>query len=259
MTKLSRYILVCLLVAGRAVAAVPAIEDKAPKQEQARGDFWQTEKEGGCKAIPAADSTKLGLIRQMLTAGKPHAAIAYLDAAKIQAPQADLLRADGLRQTGRQDEAETLYRRLLKTCVAGYAYQGLGLSASKAGKMREAADDLKAASLALPIDAAIRNDYGYALMTLGDTQMALHEFLTAIELAPDNRLAANNLVMLLSRLGDADKAQAMAQRLGMTEATLLRLRQLAQQPQTNAAMTGDEIKTVVVDDAETPPHPEDPK
>lgn len=255
--KLSSSIVLSLFMAGSAVAAVPSIEDKAPKQ--ASGDFWQAEKEGGCKALQAADSTKLGLIRQMLTTGKPHAAIAYLDAAKIQAPQADLLRADGLRQTGRQDEAETLYRRLLKTCVAGYAYQGLGLSASKAGKTREAADDLKAASLALPIDAAIRNDYGYALMTLGDTQAALHEFLTAIELAPENRLAANNLVMLLSRLGDVDKAQAMAQRFGMTEATLERLRLLAQQPAANAAVDEDAIKAVVVEDAETLPKPEDSK
>src|SRR5688500_14326735 len=70
-----------------------------------------------CKAMPPADSTRLGIIQQMLAEGRPHAAIAHLDAARIEAPQSDLLRADGLRQTGRGKEASALYQKLLSSCV----------------------------------------------------------------------------------------------------------------------------------------------
>lgn len=188
--------------------------------------LWNSEK-NSCRELPPAASTRLGLIRQMLVAGKPHAAIAYLDAARIEAPQAELLRADGLRQTGREEEADRLYRKLLGSCVAGYAYQGLGLSASSAGRLREAVAHLKAASEALPVDPSVRNDYGYALMLAGDSKPAMHEFLTAIELAPSQRRAAHNLLLLLLRTGEENKATAFAEQYGIPAGELEEIRQMA--------------------------------
>lgn len=61
-----------------------------------------------CAEISTEEATRLGLIRQMLLEGKPHAAIAHLDAARIKNEQAELLRADALRQTGRVLQAENL-------------------------------------------------------------------------------------------------------------------------------------------------------
>lgn len=203
-------------------AATPA---DAPAKDK---DIWSNEKDA-CRELPPASSTRLGLIRQMLVAGKPHAAIAYLDASHITAPQADLLRADALRQTGRAAEADKVYRQLLGSCVKGYAYQGLGLSASAAGKTRDAVAQLQAASVALPVDPAVRNDYGYALMQAGNTQAALHEFLTAIELAPNQRRPARNLLLLLTRSGEDEKARAFAQQFGISDAELAGIRELAQQ------------------------------
>ncbi len=228
--------------ASAAWGAVPAPqEDGSAKRGQ---EVWSSGK-GGCRELPQADSARLGMIRQMLDAGKPHAAIAYLDAAHIVAPQASLLRADGLRETGREEEAVRLYRQLLGSCVAGYAYQGLGLTAGKAGNFKEAVMQLRAASNALPIDPAIRNDYGYALMSTGDDQAALHEFLTSIELAPGNLRAAHNLILLLTRRGENDKARAVAEQFGIAAGELSRLQQLAQQPQT-APAASPAAKTVAV-------------
>lgn len=187
-----------------------------------------------CKEMSAEDATKLGLIRQMLTEGKPHAAIAHLDAARISSPQADLLRADSLRQTGRAQQAATIYRRLQGSCVNGYAYQGLGLIASKAGDGQEAIRNLRTASEALPTEHTIRNDYGYALMMAGESQLAVHEFLTAIELAAGYRQPAHNLILLLYRNGEKDRAQAFASQFGILADDLAKLEKLAQLPLASA-------------------------
>jgi Flp pilus assembly protein TadD len=181
---------------------------------------------------PCADSTpeetaKLGLIQQMLTEGKPHAAIAHLDAAKIRNERAELLRAHGFRQTGRTQQAQIIYEQLVNSCVAGQAYRGLGLIASHTGNLKESLRYLKVASNALPTEYTIRNDYGYVLMQSGEIQPALHEFLTAVELAPDYKQAAHNLILLLYRQGDAAKAEAFAMQFGLVPEEMQQLKKLA--------------------------------
>lgn len=185
-----------------------------------------------CAAISSEEATRLGLIRQMLTEGKPHAAIAQLDASKIINEQVDLLRADGLRQTGRAFQAQAIYEQLVNSCVAGYAYRGLGLIADENGNLQDALRHLKAASNALPTEHTIRNDYGYVLMQSGDYEAALHEFLTAVELAPGYRQAANNLIMLLYQQGDTGKAEVFAKQFGVSTEEMQQLKILAQK-QTN--------------------------
>lgn len=198
-----------------------------------------------CDDMSSEDATKLGLIRQMLGEGRPHAAIAHLDAARISNPQADLLRADGLRQTGREIQAEAIYKRLQGSCVNGYAYQGLGLIASKAGDTQEAIRHLRTASEALPTEYTIRNDYGYALMMAGESQLAVHEFLTAIELADGYRQPAHNLILLLYRNGDIGKAQAFASQLGIGAEDLGKLEKMAQLPLTSAEINRDGLGRVL--------------
>jgi Flp pilus assembly protein TadD len=231
--------LLCLMLALSCHLAPAWAAPETSSSSSGEKSLWSNEK-NACRELPAAVSTRLGLIRQMLSAGKPHAAIAYLDAARLDVPQAQLLRADGLRQTGREAEADRIYRQLVKTCVAGYAYQGLGLSAGNAGKWSEAVSHLKAACAAQPIDAAVRNDYGFALMQAGDSNTALHEFLTAIELAPNQRRPAHNLLLLLSRTGEDDKAAAFAKQVGISADELEGIRKMATQqaPITDGPVTG---------------------
>lgn len=187
-----------------------------------------------CAEISQEDATRLGLIRQILTEGKPHAAIAHLDASKIKNEHAELLRADALRQTGRAAQAQATYERLVNSCVSGYAYRGLGLIASNAGNQQEALRYLKIASHALPTEHSIRNDYGYVLMQSGDHESAVHEFLTAVELAPDDRQAAHNLILLLYQQGDTAKAEAFAKQFGVVTEEIQQLKKLAQE--SNGAM-----------------------
>lgn len=182
-----------------------------------------------CAEISTEEATRLGLIRQMLTEGKPHAALAYLDAAKIKNEHAELLQADGLRQTGRALQAKAIYEQLVNSCVSGYAYRGLGLIASDTGNQQEALRHLKAASNALPTEHTIRNDYGYVLMQSGEHESALHEFLTAVELVPDYRQAAHNLILLLYQQGDTVKAEAFAKQFGVATDEMQQLKMLAQE------------------------------
>lgn len=190
-----------------------------------------------CTELPAEDATNLGLIRQMLANGKPHAALAFLDAGGIIHPQADVLRADSLRQSGRESQAAEIYRQLLNSCMSGYAYRGLGLIAANTGNIAEAVTHLRMASAALPTEHSIRNDYGYMLMLAGDNNAALHEFLTAVELVADYRQAAHNLLLLLYRNGDNQRAQAFAQQFGISAEELAHLQEMAHRPLPSANIT----------------------
>lgn len=179
-----------------------------------------------CPDISPEETTRLALIQQMLNEGKPHAAIAYLDAAKIKNAQGELLRAHGLRQTGRSSQAQVIYEQLVKTCVSGHAYRGLGLIASNAGNLPESLRYLKAASQILPTEYTIRNDLGYVLMQSGQPEPALHEFLTAVELAPDYRQAAHNLILLLYQQGDTSRAEIFAKKFGIEAEELQHLKSM---------------------------------
>jgi Flp pilus assembly protein TadD len=181
-----------------------------------------------CTETSPEETTRLGLIQQMLSEGKPHAAIAYLDAARIKSERAELLRANGLRQTGRAGQAQVIYQQLTNSCVSGQAYRGLGLIASNTGNLQESLRYLKAASDTLPTEHTIRNDYGYVLMRSGQNEPALHEFLTAVELAPDYRQAAHNLILLLYQQGDTVRAEAFARQFGVVAEEMQQLKKMTQ-------------------------------
>ncbi|MGP1717036.1 MAG: tetratricopeptide repeat protein [Methylophilus sp.] len=181
-----------------------------------------------CADLSPEETTRLALIQQMLAEGKPHAALAHLDAVKVKSERAELLRAHALRQTGRAPQAQVIYEQLASSCVSGHAYRGLGLIASQGGNLQEALRYLKAASNTLPTEHTIRNDYGYVLMQAGQNDPALHEFLTAVELAPDYRQAAHNLVLLLYKQGDIAKAEAFSRQFGLVEDEMQQLKKMTQ-------------------------------
>src|SRR5690606_4731670 len=101
----------------------------------------------------------------------------------------------------------------------------------------EAVTHLRMASAALPTEHSIRNDYGYMLMLAGDNNAALHEFLTAVELVADYRQAAHNLLLLLYRNGDDQRAQAFAQQFGISAEELAHLQEMAHRPLPSANIT----------------------
>ena len=227
-----KIITLLLVLAGVWIHGLPNAIAADTSTKTARLVKGSTDK--ACAELSPEESIRLGLIQQMIIEGKSHAAIAHLDASKIKNKQAELLRADGLRQTGRALQAQAIYEQLKNSCVSGYAYRGLGLIASETGDTQQALRHLKAASDALPTEHTIRNDYGFVLMQSGEHASALHEFLTAVELAPDYRQSAHNLILLLYQQGDSAKAEMFAKQFGVVADEMQQLRTLAQK--NNGAM-----------------------
>lgn len=172
---------------------------------------------------------RLDVVRKLMEQGRLYAALAHLDDLDTQAIQARYLRADILRRSERSIEARPIYKSLLSTCLKGEAHHGLGLIAGRNGQLNNAVDDLARAAQLLPVNARVRNDYGYALLLKGELEKAKREFLTALELDKEARLAETNLVILLLMQGEQQKAQAFARRVKMDKDTLAELQQQATQ------------------------------
>lgn len=174
-----------------------------------------------------ADNTRLTGVEQSINEGKYYAALAQLDALGSKAPSAQIARADALRRIERDVEARALYQGLLGSCVDGRAQHGLGLLAAKAGNLDAGLAYLRHARVALPMDARIRNDLGYAMLMAGDWDGAQFEFLTVLDLSPNDPLAGRNLLLLLLRQGKNEKALELAKGLGLAPAMISQLQQQA--------------------------------
>jgi len=181
------------------------------------------------RAAESGAVTRLAMIRKLQEEGHPYAALAHLDGAGVKGATADHLRADILRRTGQITQARTLYQGLLTTCMVGAGHHGLGLLAGEEGRLTESLDHLKQARRALPVDARIRNDLGYALLLSGDLEGAKPELLTAQDLDPEDRKAASNLLMLFDLQGDENRVAAIVQRYQIGPEELHRLRSEAGQ------------------------------
>lgn len=192
-----------------------------------------------CPEISPADNTQLEMIGRVVEENRPYAALAFLDASRLETPKADLLRASSLRQTNQLEAAAALYRKLIDSCVSGFAYQGLGLIYNQRGQNEAAAKSLALAAKLIPVDSTIRADYGYALAVLGQHDAALKEYLTAIELNNKNQRAINNLLLLMLQTGQQDKALQLAKSFGMTAADLERLKPGSQPDGSGPAQAAD--------------------
>lgn len=157
-----------------------------------------------------------------------YAALAHLDAFDQKWPdnrQAQLLRADALRQTGSLDEAAVIYERLTGKNPMPRALHGLGLIAVSKGQHEAGERLLIQANRLAPIDTRILNDLGYVQMQAGRYGPARTNLAKAFELDAGNAQAGANLALLYLLLGEAGQAERMMERLGMTDAQRAQLRE----------------------------------
>lgn len=169
------------------------------------------------------------LIRGMMEQGNYYAALAHIQEQQRQqgnTPQLRYLEAEARRQLGQHEAAESLYRGLLRTPMAGQAYHGLGLLYAP-GDLGRAIEFLQEGVKKRPTDAQLRNDLGYALTRAGRYGPALAELATAVELDPGSVKARNNLVVLLMLSGDEAGVKRIVRETGMTADALARLRKQA--------------------------------
>ncbi len=183
--------------------------------------------DGGCESLDNSQRLRLSLVEDELSADRPRAALAYLDALpeKLrQDPQALYLRAEALRAVADYAKAKGFYRTLSAGCLAGAGYRGLGLVAAAQHDLDTALANLEKARTLLSADARVRNDYGYALLLAGRISAAKIEFETAVELSDKKSPAAGNLVLALLVEGEDAQALDYARHAALSDAQLQRLR-----------------------------------
>lgn len=163
-----------------------------------------------CGTPDKATNMQLELVRQQMDAGKYHSALAHLDTIDPQLPEGQLLRARALRTIGDTFAAETSYRALLNSCLRADGHQGLGTIAAGRRQLDSALDHLRQARELAPVDADIRNDYGFVLLAAGQVHSAVREFRTAVELDADDPVAVRNLVLALFIAHDPIQARELA-------------------------------------------------
>jgi Flp pilus assembly protein TadD len=171
----------------------------------------------------ATNNTRLATVQQLIADGKFYAALAELDAIGATTQKATWLRAEALRRIDHTTEAVALYKGLIGTCLEGRAQHGLGLSAARQGQRGQALEALTRARQLLPTDPGVRNDLGYALLQDRRWDAAQFEFLTVLDLAPQDPLAARNLVLLAFAQGKVDVARTLAARFKLDASAIDRL------------------------------------
>ncbi len=184
----------------------------------------------GADAPPAPDVSEqqtpdqkpdvyLQLIAGMQERGLYYASLAHLDAFDARwsdRPDAMLLRANALRETGQAEAARALYGKLLRGPLAAHAHHGLGLIAMRGGNIEEGSAALNRAAALAPTDANILGDQGYAYLMLGKLDEARFALFKAAELDDGNKRIGANLALLMALSGKAEQAQEIMQRYDLS-------------------------------------------
>ncbi|QUJ69754.1 tetratricopeptide repeat protein (plasmid) [Photobacterium sp. GJ3] len=190
----------------------------SPEEESARVTANKPVQSGACgETLIAKDGMKLSMVKQQIDQGQYYLALASLDELKEDGLSVQMMRADSYRKLGKWDEATRLYQGMVKTCLAGDAYHGLGLIASYQGHMEDAMKWMEKAAKAAPVEADVRNDFGFLLLVTGQDQKARDELMTALELNPQHQNAAKNLWFVLLKTNQKQAAATLASRFEWSE------------------------------------------
>lgn len=177
------------------------------------------------------------LVRSMLAQRQYYAALAHIAELQNRYGKRDellVLQAEALRELDRDDEATAIYRELLRGRYAAEANHGLGLIHAPT-RLATGLAYLGEAVRQRPTDVEMRNDYGYALIRGRRYEQALTQLATAMELAPSNTRARNNLLILLMVTGDEAGVRRVAAAAGLENQTLAALRRQAARLQAGGA------------------------
>lgn len=190
MSPLAPAALLCLALAG-CVPVQPRAERPSTPQQK--------------KSEQAA--IYLDAVRGLMAKQQYLAALAHIQEGRRQSgdsPALRLLEADVRRHLGQRLAATAIYQTLLTQPEAAEAYQGLGLLEAQQGgtALGAAIENLKRAVRLKPVDVEKRNDLGFALLQARRFKEARAELATAVELAPNEARARNNLLILLMAEGD---------------------------------------------------------
>lgn len=172
----------------------------------------------------------LQLIRGMQQKALYYASLAHLDAFDARWPdrgEAQLLRAHALRETGANQAAAEIYRRLESGSFAAEASHGLGLIAMRERRQDDGLAALARAVRLAPTSTALLNDLGYARLLAGDLAGARQSLYRAAELDAGSKRVGANLALLLLLEGREDAADGVMRRYQLSDKARADIRALA--------------------------------
>ncbi|WP_404476295.1 tetratricopeptide repeat protein [Novosphingobium sp. BL-52-GroH] len=161
-------------------------------------------------------SLYMSLIRQARTDGRARAAIAYLDDFDRQHPddrEAQLLRVNCLLDLDQVAAARTALARIPVSDRNGQVQAMRGHVLAAEGKWPQAAAQYAAALQASPADPFIGNALGYAQLRAGHSAQAIETLRGARDLAPDDAVVRNNLILALTVTGRVGEAEGLLARV----------------------------------------------
>jgi Flp pilus assembly protein TadD len=155
-------------------------------------------------SAPETRGLYLQLIGQARIDGRPRAALAYLDDFDRRFPGdvgARVLRVNSLLDLGQLDEAERIVARLAKVQGNATVDAVRGHALAARGRWPEASARYQAAIAASPADPMLRNALGYAQLRSGLGDLAIEQLRGASDLAPDEPVIRNNLLLAFAVTG----------------------------------------------------------
>lgn len=137
----------------------------------------------------------LEMVDTLMARGKNHAALAHLQES-VQSNQEYWQRyGQLLAKNGDLQRASLVFTAMRDKCESGEAFHGLGMIALKQNNLDKALGDFETAVNLSPASAAVRNDYGYALLLAGQYDNAQYHLRTALELQNGNGQSRQNLAV----------------------------------------------------------------
>ncbi len=188
-------------------------------------------------ARPAATETQLRtrslylqLIHQARADGRPRAAIAYLDDFDRQFPgdiDARVLRANSLLDLGQVDAAQAAVDTLARSPASAGLDAVRGHVRAARGQWATSIPFYEAAVAANPTDPLLRNALGYALLRSRSPDRAIEQLRGAADLAPQDDVIRNNLILAFTLGGRTTEADDAIARLRDRTAQAALRRQIA--------------------------------
>lgn len=188
----------------------------------------------GIPADTASDASTrslyISLIRQARSDGRPRAAIAYLDDFDRKHPddrEAQVLRVNCLLDLEQVAAARAALGRIPSNDRSGPAEAIRGHVLSAEGNWKQAALRYAAALQASPADAFIANALGYASLRAGQSAQAIETLRGARDLAPEDPVVRNNLILALTVTGRLGESENMLAQVSDTKENARLRRQIA--------------------------------
>ncbi|MCK0536988.1 tetratricopeptide repeat protein [Alcanivorax quisquiliarum] len=213
-------------VAPTASASASQNQTAAPARPQ-RSDFRPRV---NCSArIAPEERVELEMVDTLSARGRHYAALAQLQKTEQRNIEYWLRYGQLQAKTQQLPRARAVFETLVDRCDTGEARHGLGMVMVKQNELQRGLAELQRAARMLPASAAVRNDYGYALMMAGRHDQARFELLTALELENGSGRARQNLAAAYFLAGDSAGLEHLQQHYHYTDDELNHARDLANQ------------------------------